>query len=67
MTSFAKMRVLFSLVTSAIAAVNAVSDVREAKRDRDTLALTNAVANILAMITGAALAVRTLRKGEEKP
>ena len=67
MTSFAKMRVLFSLVTSAIAAVNAMSDVREAKRDRDTLALTNAVANILAMITGAALAVRTLRKGEEKP
>jgi hypothetical protein len=66
MTSFAKMRVLFSLATSAIAAANAVSDVREAKRDRDTLALTNAVANILAMVTGAALAVRTLRRGEEK-
>jgi hypothetical protein len=66
MKSFAKMRLLFSLVTSAIAAVNAVSDVREARRDRDRLALTNAVANILAMLTGAALAVRTLRRGDEK-
>jgi hypothetical protein len=66
MTSFAKLRLLFSLTTSAIAAVNAVSDVREAKRERDRLALTNAVANILAMLTGAALAVRTLRRGEKK-
>ncbi|GDY31853.1 hypothetical protein [Gandjariella thermophila] len=66
MTSFAKLRLLFSLATSAFAAVNAVSDVREARREKDRLALANAVLNILAVITGAALAVRSVRGGEEK-
>jgi hypothetical protein len=57
-----KTRGLFGLVGAVTAATSAVSGLRAAREDNDKLALLNALASILVAITGAALAVRSLRK-----
>ncbi|GAA3878895.1 hypothetical protein GCM10022243_49480 [Saccharothrix violaceirubra] len=58
-----KARGLIGLAGSIFGAVNAFSSLRAARGDKDKLALANAVAGIVVAITGAALAVRGLRKG----
>jgi uncharacterized membrane protein YeaQ/YmgE (transglycosylase-associated protein family) len=57
-----KARGLLGLVGAVAAATSAFSTLRTAKGDKDKLALANAVASIVVAITGAALAVRGLRK-----
>ncbi|MBV9846449.1 MAG: hypothetical protein JOZ47_15460 [Kutzneria sp.] len=61
-----KIRGLFMLVSALFGAVSAVSDVRTARAERDKLAMANAVANILVVITGGALALREFRKDEHR-
>jgi uncharacterized membrane protein len=60
-----QVRGVAGLVGLAFGAVGAVREMREAKGKKDALALTNAVVNILAVITGAALLVRSLRRGDD--
>ncbi|MFD1146123.1 hypothetical protein [Saccharothrix hoggarensis] len=55
-------RAVLSLVGAAGAATSAFSALKSARGKNDKLALVNAVAGILVAITGAALAVRGLRK-----
>jgi threonine/homoserine efflux transporter RhtA len=60
-----KLRGVFGLIGSATAATSAVSGLRTAKEDKDKLALLNAIASIVVAVTGALLAVRSLRKDGE--
>jgi hypothetical protein len=53
----------FGVVTSVTAATGAVTSLKKARTDRDRLLLANAVASIAVAITGALLAIRSLRKG----
>jgi len=57
-----KARGIFGLLGAAAAAASAFSTLRTARGDKDKLAVANAVANVAVAITGAALAVRGLRK-----
>ncbi|TWP44273.1 hypothetical protein FKR81_41435 [Lentzea tibetensis] len=61
-----KTKGLFGLVSAVAAAAGAVSGFKAAREDNDKLALANAIASIAVAITGAALAVRGLRKDELK-
>ena len=65
MSTGQKIRGVFLLAGSVFGAISAISDLKEARRDNDKLALVNAVANIAVVITGAALAARNLRKDPE--
>jgi hypothetical protein len=65
MSTSKNVRGVVGLVGHGINAVRAVKDLREANGKRDYLALANAIATILAVLTGGALVVRDLRKGEE--
>ncbi|RZS39071.1 hypothetical protein EV193_104282 [Herbihabitans rhizosphaerae] len=58
-----KMRGAFGAARSVLAASNAVAGIKKAKQDNDKLVLANAVASVAVAITGALIAVRTLRKG----
>jgi hypothetical protein len=62
-TSAKKMKGAFGVVTSVTAATGAVASLKRARTDRDRLLLANAVASILAALTGVLLAVRAFRKG----
>ncbi|MBW4716582.1 hypothetical protein [Saccharothrix obliqua] len=57
-----KARGIFALAGAVGAATSAFSTLKAARGKNDKLALANAVASILVAITGAALAVRSLRK-----
>ncbi|WP_367136162.1 hypothetical protein [Saccharothrix sp. HUAS TT1] len=57
-----RARTVFALVGAASAAAGAFSTLKSARGKNDKLALVNAAASILVAITGAALAVRGLRK-----
>jgi hypothetical protein len=59
-----KAKGLFGLIGAVTAAASAVSGFKAAREDKDKLALANAIASIAVAITGAALAVRGLRKDE---
>jgi hypothetical protein len=63
MSGVKKMKGAFGVVTSVSAATGAVTSFRKARTDKDRLLLANAVASIAVAITGALLAVRSLRKG----
>jgi hypothetical protein len=65
MSSVKKVRAVAGLVGLGFGAMGAVKELREAKGKRDYLALANAIVNIIAVITGGALAIRGLRKGED--
>ncbi|MBM7813287.1 hypothetical protein [Saccharothrix algeriensis] len=56
-------RAVLALVGAVGAATSAFSTLKSARGKKDGLALVNAVASILVAVTGAALAVRGLRKG----
>jgi hypothetical protein len=53
----------FGVVSSVTAATGAVTSFRKARTDKDRLLLANAIASIAVAITGALLAIRSLRKG----
>jgi hypothetical protein len=63
MTSLRKMKGAFGVVSSVTAATSAVASLKRARTDRDRLLLANAIASIFVAITGALLAIRSLRKG----
>ncbi|HEX5118110.1 MAG TPA: hypothetical protein VFW65_23240 [Pseudonocardiaceae bacterium] len=61
-----RTRDVFGLLGLALGAVGAVRQLREARGKKDRLALANAVVNIAAVVTGGALAFRSMRKdGDE--
>ncbi|MEV6240895.1 hypothetical protein [Lentzea sp. NPDC051838] len=59
-----KIKGLLGLAGAIAGAVAAARGVKSAREDKDKLALANAIASIAVAITGAALAVRGLRKDE---
>jgi hypothetical protein len=59
-----KLRGAFGIVGAVTAATSAVTGFRTARQDKDKLALANAIASILVAVTGALLAVRTIRKDD---
>jgi hypothetical protein len=65
MSSAKKMKGAFGFVGSVTAATSAVASLKRARTDKDKLLLANAIASILVAITGALLAVRSLKKGEK--
>ena len=65
MSSMKKVRAVAGLVGLGFGAAGAVKELREAKGKRDYLALANAVISILGVLTGGALVVRGLRKGDD--
>ncbi|HEX3783043.1 MAG TPA: hypothetical protein VHX38_25535 [Pseudonocardiaceae bacterium] len=65
MSTIKKARGVAGLVGLAFGAAGAVKELREAKGKRDFLALANAIVNILAVLTGGALVIRGLRKGDD--
>jgi hypothetical protein len=63
MSSVKKTKGLFGLIGSVTAATSAVSSLRRARTDKDRLLLANAIASMLVAITGAAIAIRSAKKG----
>ncbi|GAB2768232.1 hypothetical protein [Amycolatopsis magusensis] len=61
-----QVRGLISLGTAAASATSAFSGVRTARENGDKLTMVNAAASAVVAVTGALLAVRTLRKGGKK-
>lgn len=59
-----KARGLLGLAGAVAGAVGAFSGLKAAREKKDKLALANAIASIAVAITGAAMAVRALRKDE---
>ena len=57
-----KLKGVFGLIAPVFGAGRAFADVRKARGNGDKLALFNAIANILVVITGAALAIREFRR-----
>jgi len=57
-----KLRAVGLAAGSAIGAVTVARQVSTARKERDRLLLVNAVANAAVVVTGLALAFRTLRK-----
>jgi hypothetical protein len=57
------MKGAFGVVGSVTAATGAVTNLKRARTEKDRLLLANAVAGIVLAITGALLAIRSLRKG----
>jgi hypothetical protein len=55
-------RGVVGLVGLAFGALGAVRELREAKGKQDRLALVNAVVNVIAVLTGGALVIRSMRK-----
>lgn len=54
-----------SALGSVTAATSAFSSLRQARGTKDKLLMANAVAGIAAAVTGALIAVRSLRKGDD--
>ena len=63
MSGVKKMKGAFGVVSSVTAATGAVTSLKQARTDRDKLLLANAIASIAVAVTGALLAIRSLRKG----
>jgi hypothetical protein len=57
-----KMSGVLGLVGLVFGALGAVRELKQATGKRDNLAVVNAVLNIAGVVTGAALAIRALRK-----
>ena len=61
-----KMKAVFQLVSAASAVFGLRASFRDARRNNDKLALADSVLTALGLITGTALAVRALRRGDDK-
>ncbi|HEU5470153.1 MAG TPA: hypothetical protein VFV67_05820 [Actinophytocola sp.] len=66
MTSVKKLKGVFGLVGAVTATASAVTSLRRARTDKDRLLLANAIASFATAITGALLAVRAVRKDDDK-
>jgi hypothetical protein len=62
MSTMKKVRGGLGLFGVVLGAVGAVRELRSAHGKRDNLALFNAILNFAAAVTGAALAIRAIRK-----
>ncbi|MEV0086243.1 hypothetical protein ACWEV3_32715 [Saccharopolyspora sp. NPDC003752] len=60
-----KIKAAFQLASVLSAALGLRASFRSAREEKDKLALADAVITALGLITGTALAVRALRKGED--
>lgn len=60
-----RMKALLSLVGALFAVFGLRSKYREARKNNDRLAMADLVLSTLGTMTGTALAVRELRKGED--
>jgi hypothetical protein len=58
-----RVRGIGMVIGSVLGAAGVVKQVQAARRDDDRLMLANAAANALVVLTGLAMAVRTLRGG----
>jgi hypothetical protein len=66
MSKVKNVRGVVGLVALGFGALGAVRELRTARGKRDRLAVLNAIVNVASVLTGAALAVRSLRKdGDE--
>ena len=63
MSSVKKVRGAFGIVGAVTAATSAITSLKTARADKDKLLLANAIASIAVAVTGALLAIRSLRKG----
>ncbi|GAB2744419.1 hypothetical protein GCM10027174_17660 [Salinifilum aidingensis] len=61
-----KLKAVFQLASTVGGVVTLQRRLREAKADRDKLVFVDVVVTGLSLITGTALALRELRKGEDK-
>ncbi|QUH06387.1 hypothetical protein HUO13_30940 [Saccharopolyspora erythraea] len=59
------MKAVFQLVSVLSAVFGLRASFRDARANKDKLALADTVITTLGLITGTALAVRTLRRGED--
>ena len=57
-----RIRSIAGLVGLAFGALGALRELRAAREKRDTLALVNAVVSALAVLTGGALLIRSMRE-----
>ncbi|MFD0490877.1 hypothetical protein A8924_6520 [Saccharopolyspora erythraea NRRL 2338] len=60
-----KMKAVFQLVSALSAVFGLRASFRDARANNDKLALADTIITTLGLITGTALAVRTLRRGED--
>ena len=60
-----KIKALFQLASVISAAVGLRASIRDARANDDRLAMADSIITALGLITGTALAIRTLRKGED--
>lgn len=61
-----KMKALLQLAAVLSGVFGLRSKIKEARADRDRLAMADAIVTGLGLITGTALAVRALRQGEDE-
>ncbi len=60
-----KVRGILGVAGSVFGAVSAVKSLQTARKDKDRLLLVNAVAGILAAVTGVLLTIRAARKDDK--
>ncbi|MGQ0839766.1 hypothetical protein [Actinokineospora sp.] len=59
-----KFKGAFGIVSSVTAASSAANSLRNAREDKDKLALAHAIGSIVVAITGVLIAVRAFRRGK---
>jgi len=60
-----KLKAIFQLASVVSAAFGLRASIRDAKANEDKLAMADSIITALGLITGTALAIRTLRRGED--
>ena len=60
-----KLKAVFQLASVLSAAFGLRASIRDAKANNDKLAMADSIITALGLVTGTALAIRTLRKGED--
>ncbi|WP_243792576.1 hypothetical protein [Saccharopolyspora gloriosae] len=60
-----KLKAVFQLASVISAAFGLRASLRDAKANNDRLAMADSIITALGLITGTALAIRTLRKGDD--
>jgi hypothetical protein len=61
-----KIKAAFQLASALSTAIGLRASFREARENKDKLALADVILTALGLITGTALAVRALRQGEDE-
>ena len=60
-----KLKAVVQLASALSAAFGLRASIRDAKANEDKLAMADSIITALGLITGTALAIRTLRRGED--